>query len=74
MNDLFSAEQEAAEPAGRFPAMHELLTTRSAGCDSAATCLSGNIFTVITESSVISGGGAGGNKMKMLRFHYDSAS
>jgi len=40
--------------------LHELLTTRYTGCDSGATCLSGSIFPVITETAVISGAGAGG--------------
>lgn len=40
--------------------LYELLTTRYAGCDSGVTCLSGNIFPVITETAVISGVGAGG--------------
>lgn len=39
--------------------LYELLTTRYAGCERSVTCLSGNIFPVITETAVISGVRAG---------------
>lgn len=40
--------------------LYEQLITRYAGCDSGVTCVSGNMFLVITEAAVLCRFGPGG--------------